>query len=67
MRYTVTILDNNTIEVFDNENPNENGAPFLRQDIHPDGRAWEDRTEAQTWIDDLIIEWDKPVEEIPAE
>lgn len=63
MKYTVTILENNTIEVFDNENPNENGAPFLRQDVHPDGRAWEDRAEAQAWIDNLIAEWSKPAEE----
>ena len=65
MRYTVAILENNTIEVFDNENPNQNGAPFLRQDVHPDGRAWEDRAEAQAWIDNLIDEWSKPVEETP--
>jgi hypothetical protein len=67
MRYTVTILDDNTIEVFDNENPNENGAPFLRQDVHPDGRAWENRAEAQAWIDNLITEWSNPVEETPSE
>ena len=67
MRYAITILDNNTIEVFNNENPNENGAPFLRQDVHPDGRAWESRAEAQAWIDDLIVEWFKPAEETPTE
>jgi hypothetical protein len=67
MRYAVTILDNNTIEVFDNENPNEHGAPILRQDVHPDGRAWEDRAEAQALIDDLIVDWSKPAEETTTE
>ena len=67
MRYTVTILDDNTIEVFDNDNPNELGAPFLRQDVHPDGRAWESRLEAQAWADEFIAQLIAPVEETPSE
>jgi hypothetical protein len=66
VNYKVEIKDNNTIEVFDLDNPNENNAPFLRQDVHPDGRAWESREEAQSWIDSILIEWAKPAEE-PAE
>ena len=62
MNYKIDILDNNTIEVFDLDNPTETGAPFLRQDVHPDGRAWESKEEAQTWIDNLFIEWSKPAE-----
>lgn len=67
-KYKVEILDNNTVEVFDLENPNENGAPFLRQDIHPDGREWIDKAEAQTWTDEFIAELEKPaVKPQPAE
>ena len=61
--YKVEVLDNNTVEVFNLDNLNENNAPFLRQDVHPDGRAWADKAEAQAWIDNLLIEWAKPVEE----
>ena len=63
MNYKVEIKDNNTIEVFDLDNPNEKNAPFLRQDIHPDGRAWESRAEAQAWIDNMFVEWNKSTEE----
>jgi hypothetical protein len=61
--YKVEVLDNNTVEVFDLDNPNENNAPFLRQDVHPDGRAWENKEEAQTWIDKLLVDWERPIEE----
>ena len=67
MRYAVTILENNTIEVFDNENPNENGAPFLRQDVHPDGHSWVDSAEAQAWADEFIAQLTAPLEETPSE
>ena len=62
MKYHVEILDNNTVEVFDLENPNADGSPFLRQDVHPDGRDWNDRAEAQAWIDALIQVWSQPKE-----
>jgi hypothetical protein len=61
--YKVNILDNNTVEVFNLDNPNENGAPFLSQDVHPDGRAWESKEETQAWIDNMLIEWAKPEQE----
>lgn len=63
MNYKIDVLDNNTVEVFDLDNPTETGAPFLRQDIHPDGRAWVDKAEAQIWVDNLIAEWKKLKEE----
>lgn len=62
--YKVNILDNNTVEVFDLDNPNEIGAPFFLQDVHPDGRPWASKEEAQAWIDNMLIEWAKPVEEV---
>lgn len=63
MNYKIDILDNNIVEVFDLDNPTESGAPFLRQDLHPDGRAWIDKEEAQNWINDVIVEWEKLKEE----
>jgi len=57
MKIEVKIDDSNVIEVFDLDNPTETGAPFMRQDIHPDGRNWIDKNEAQTWIDNFLTEW----------
>ncbi len=54
MRYRYEIDDTNTVRVWDDENPNENGAPFLLQPDRPDGRSWADREEAQGWVDAFI-------------
>jgi hypothetical protein len=54
MRYRYKIDYQNIVRVWDDENPNETGAPFQLQDVHPDGRAWTDREEAQAWADALI-------------
>jgi len=54
MRYRYEIDDTNAVRVWDDENPTETGAPFQLQDVHPDGRPWVDRAEAQTWVDAFI-------------
>jgi hypothetical protein len=67
-KFKIDILDNNTIEIFDIENPTKTGAPFIRQDVHPDGRAWTDSEEAIAWADAFIIQFTTPpVEETPNE
>ncbi len=67
MRYRYEIDGHNTVRVWDDENPNENGAPFQLQDVHPDGRPWADRAEAQAWVDafitDLLAPATEPTEE----
>lgn len=66
-KFKIDILDNNTIEIFDTENPTETGAPFIRQDVHPDGRAWFDSEEAQAWADEFIAQMTAPIVEEIAE
>jgi hypothetical protein len=66
-KFKIDILDNNTIEIFDTENPTSTGAPFIRQDVHPDGRAWVNSEEAQAWAYEFIAQFTAPVEETPSE
>lgn len=54
MRYRYEIDADNEIRVFDDERPNENGAPFLYQPVHPDGRDWTSRAEAEEWVEAYI-------------
>lgn len=54
MRYRYEIDDHNVVRVWDDENPNENGAPFFFQDIHPDGRPWSSKAEAQEWVEAFV-------------
>jgi len=56
MRYRYEIDDQNVVRVWDDENPNESGAPFFYQPDHPDGRPWVNRSEAQAWVDAFISE-----------
>jgi|APGre2960657404_1045060.scaffolds.fasta_scaffold129146_2 hypothetical protein len=67
MRYSYEINEKVEVRIWDDENPNENGAPFQLQDVHPDGRPWADRAEAQAWVDafiaDLLAPAPEPTEE----
>ena len=63
-RYKYEIDEANAIRVWDNENPNELNAPFLFQPVHPDGRYWTDKAEAESWVLVFIEELLKPVEEV---
>jgi hypothetical protein len=65
MRYRYEIDETNSVRVWDEENPNENGAPFLLQDVHPDGRAWANRAEAQEWVEAFIAELIAPAIVLP--
>lgn len=56
MRYRYEIDEHNAIRIWDDENPNENSAPFLYQPDHPDGRPWENRAEAIAWVDAFIAD-----------
>jgi hypothetical protein len=56
MRYRYEINDQNVVRVWDDENPNDTGAPFLYQPNHPDNRPWASFEEAQSWTDIFIAE-----------
>jgi len=60
MAYRYEIDSQNTVRIWDDANPTVTGAPFFLQDVHPDGRAWADREEAQAWVDEFIIELTTP-------
>lgn len=54
MRYRFEIDSNNAISIWDEENPNELGAPFLFQPSWPTGQKWADLNEATIWAELLI-------------
>jgi hypothetical protein len=66
MRYSYEINEKVEVRIWDDENPNENGAPFQLQDVHPDGRPWADRAEAQAWVDAFIEHLLAPAPEVGA-
>jgi hypothetical protein len=66
MRYRYEIDDQNIVRVWDDENPNETGAPFFLQPDHPDGRPWVSRAEAQAWVDAFIAMLLTPAPEVGA-
>jgi hypothetical protein len=65
----VEILEDNTVEIFNLDTPNPEGAPFIRQPFNPGtNEAFKDKEEAQTWADAFIIQFTTPpVEETPSE
>jgi hypothetical protein len=63
MRYRYEIDNANAVRVWDDENPNENGAPFFYQPDHPDARSWVDRADAQAWVDAFIADLLAPAPE----
>ena len=54
------------LEIWDNENPNENNAPFLRQPEWPDGTAWENEAQITAWADAAIAAFENPNSEMIA-
>jgi hypothetical protein len=54
MRYRYEIDESNCVRIWDNENPNQGGEPFFYQPKRLDSTPWEDRAEAQAWVDAFI-------------
>jgi len=54
MRYRYEIDENNAVRIWDDENPNETGAPFMYQPDTPDATPWGSREEAEAWAIDFI-------------
>ena len=67
INYNYLILDNNTVELRETGVTLENDAPLIRQDVHPDGRAWESREEAEQWALEFIAKAWMPLEETTTE
>lgn len=53
-RYRYEIDENNAVRIWDDENPNENDAPFLYQPDLPDGTPWSSAEEADAWAKEFI-------------
>jgi hypothetical protein len=63
MRFKYEIDEQLVVRVWDNENQNDDNKPVLLQEIHPDGRAWENQEEVKVWVEQLIAEWLLPAPE----
>ena len=55
-RYRYEIDESNVLRMWDDVNTNELGAPFRFQPIHPDGRPWANREEAEQYALSVIRE-----------
>lgn len=66
MRYIYEINDNLELRVWDTENPNENGAPFLFQPDWPNGTTWESREQVEAWANIYVEELSNPQSELLA-
>jgi hypothetical protein len=51
-RYEIDEL--NAVRIWNDENLNEDNAPFFYQPNKPDGTPWVDKAEVETWTVDLI-------------
>ena len=54
--YRYHINENNVVEMWNNNNPNENNEPFLYQPDKPDGTPWASYEEAENWCIEKINE-----------
>jgi hypothetical protein len=64
--YRYDINQDNVVEIWNDDNPNENDAPFLRQPVNPLGMPWADFDEAEKWTKeyiDYLLNPSAPVEE----
>lgn len=60
MRYIYGIDEQNHILIWDTVNPNEGDVPFFSQPVHPDGREWNNREEAEAWVEAFIANLESP-------
>jgi len=65
-RYRFEIDTDNAIRVWDNENPNENDAPFMFQPDWPDVTPWADAAQATDWAEVFIASLVDPESEFVA-
>jgi len=65
-RYRFKIDAKNAIKIWDNDNPNENDAPFMFQPDWPDLTAWSSKAEATDWAQVFIASLVDPESEFVA-
>jgi hypothetical protein len=65
-RYRYEIDTKKAIRVWDNENPNENDAPFFYQPDWPNATPWATKAEAETWVQVFIESLENPESEFVA-
>ena len=53
-RYRFQIDKNKAVRIWDNENPNENDAPFMFQPDYPDLTPWASKADATNWVNVFI-------------
>ena len=66
-KYVYEIDSNNIIRAWHDDFLYEGNEPNLFQDVHPTGRAWSNRQEAEDWIIVSIERWSQPSVEEPTE
>ena len=65
-RYRFEIDKQNAIRIWDNENPNENDAPFMFQPDFPDFTPWASKKQATDWAKVFIAALVDPKSEFVA-
>ena len=61
-KYTYEISDSNVVEIwFPGQETTE--SPVIRQDVHPDGRDWADKAEAESWVLQFIANKESEIQE----
>ena len=65
-RYRFEIDTDNAIRIWDNETPNEQGAPFIFQPDWPDVTPWADAAQATDWAEVFIASLVDPLSEFVA-
>lgn len=53
-RYRFKVGTDKAIKIWDNDNPNENDAPFMFQPDWPDLTPWESKAQATNWAEVFI-------------
>jgi hypothetical protein len=67
-RYRYEIDNQNTLRVWDDENPNELNAPFLLQPDWPSAVPWANKNEVEDWAKVFIESLENPESEfVPGE
>jgi hypothetical protein len=65
-RYRFKVDTHNTIRIWDDENPNDSGAPFMLQPDWPDVTPWASKAVATDWAEVFIASLVDPKSELVA-
>jgi hypothetical protein len=65
-RYRFKVGTDKAIKIWDNDNPNENDAPFMLQPDWPDLTPWASKAQATNWAEVFIASLVNPESEFVA-